>query len=500
MPNFRVLCAATLFSLLSLGAAAFVLDSIHAVRSSAEIDYGEGIVMWQAAHVTNWSVAYHSVDVYPHIVFHYTPVYHLVSRAVAVFIGNLLAAGRLVSVLSLTGVCVIFFLLTWRSLPPSVDSVDRFIAAVCSGLLIFTLPVWTWAVLMRVDTLAVLFSFSGMACFIAARNRPILVYCAFLFFILAVYTKQTMIAAPAACFVLLVLESPKRALRTGVLAVGLGLVPLALLQIATHNLFLRNIITYNRNPFIPNQLIKMWLDQLSASGLVLACALTLPMAFLFRARWRSLPAKLRLLLKNRFGRCLVVTSAVLVFALAMSVTVGKQGANYNYFLELDLVIVLASGLFIGWLLPNRGNAQFGRANTIFPLFAILLLVSHSFRTVRPFHDEVRSLLSPVQDDTREVRDIIAKSSGPVYSDDMVVMMLAKKEIPAEPAIITALVKNGQWDESKFVQRILNGEFSEIVVSIDLSNTTIFSPGVAGAIKQSYRLVRNVGTYKIYEPR
>jgi hypothetical protein len=502
MGKIRWLCTTTLFPLLALGVVAFVLEGIHAVRMSAEIDYGEGIVMWQAAHVTDWSAAYHPVNVSPHVIFHYPPVYHLVSRAMAFLTGDLLAAGRLVSLLSLVGVCVILSLLTWHSLPPHWDRLSRWIATALSGMLVFTVPVWTWAAVMRVDTLAVLFSFSGIALFIIARNRPWGAYCAFLFFVLALYTKQTMLAAPTACFVLLLIENPRRALRVGALASGIGLVALVLLQTATHGLFLRNIVTYNRNPFLLTQLIRMWLDEMSAAGVVLGCALILPAAFLFHAhgRFSSFPAKIRRLLRrDRFGRCLVVASAVLLFALAFSVTCGKQGAAYNYFLDLDLTAILAGGLFVGWLLQER-RGRSARADTMFPLFVIILLVFQCSRTVHPLYDEVHALGKPLPDYFRQVQDIVAMSPRLVYSEDMVLLMLAKKEIPAEPAIITSLAQSGQWNESGFVQRIVNGEFSTIVVSTDLTNPDRFSPRIARAIEQSYEERRHIGPYRIYEPR
>jgi hypothetical protein len=59
-------------------------------------DYGEGIV-WQQALLIPGPRMYGPIDHLPFIVFHYPPVYHLMSRAVMSFGIDPLAAGRIVS-------------------------------------------------------------------------------------------------------------------------------------------------------------------------------------------------------------------------------------------------------------------------------------------------------------------------------------------------------------------------------------------------------------------
>lgn len=51
---------------LAVGAVAFVLQSAIALRTDDGLDYGEGIVLWQAANVTDWKKAFHPVEEYPH--------------------------------------------------------------------------------------------------------------------------------------------------------------------------------------------------------------------------------------------------------------------------------------------------------------------------------------------------------------------------------------------------------------------------------------------------
>src|SRR5678816_2901443 len=106
---------------LLFGAVTFVLQACHTLTTPGEVEYGEGIVLWQAANVTNWTKAFHPVEIYPHVIFHYTPLFHLTSRFVALFTGDLLVAGRLTSILSLAGTCLAGALLTASVFPRGRD-------------------------------------------------------------------------------------------------------------------------------------------------------------------------------------------------------------------------------------------------------------------------------------------------------------------------------------------------------------------------------------------
>jgi hypothetical protein len=194
---------------LLFGVAAFIFRAGISLQTPGEIDYGEGIVMWQAANVTNWTRAFHPIEIYPYVVFHYTPLFHLASRFVEWFTGNLLVAGRLTSVLSLVGTCIVAALLTARVLPPGRDRFARLLGPLVAGTLVFATPIWWWATLMRVDTLAIFLSVCGVALFVLARQRRALGFLALAFFVAAVYTKQTSLAAPAACLLLAFVEKPR---------------------------------------------------------------------------------------------------------------------------------------------------------------------------------------------------------------------------------------------------------------------------------------------------
>ena len=361
--------------------------------------------------------------------------------------------------------------------------------------MIFTLPSWPWACLMRVDMLAMLLSFAGIALFIAGGRRMPIALLAFLFFVAALFTKQTMVAGPLACGVLLLLESPRRFAITAVLASAAALGTLAALQVVTHGYYLTNIISYNRNVFMPGQLLRFELEHLESSGPVVAASLFLPALFLLRTPPARMLPRLRLLLRRSlFTRLLAVATGVLIVATAVTVTAGKQGANYNYFLEMDLACALGAGVFSGWLL------QRGVHRAQLALFATIILALHCTRVEPRIYTALTAGRDPAPRYAAEVVNVLRNTAGRVYSEDMTVLMEAGKEIEAEPAIISTLALAGKWDEQPFVMSIEGGEMSLIVLSTTLENKDRFTPRVADAIRSRYKLGRKIGQYSLYEPR
>ena len=204
---FAALIALFLFYGIELAHAAY-LTAIF----PGEFDYAEGIV-WQQAKLIPGPRMYGDVQIYPYLVFHYPPFYHLVVHAAALLGIPWLMAGRLVSILSTValGVIVAAFVSEATS-RREIRAQSRWAGAAIAGLLLVTLrPIQLWAYAMRVDLLAVMLEFLGMYLGLCALRRPNLTIPAALAFVLAVYTKQTMLAGAIATFVALLVQAPARA-------------------------------------------------------------------------------------------------------------------------------------------------------------------------------------------------------------------------------------------------------------------------------------------------
>lgn len=485
---------------LAVGAVSFVLQSVIAFRTDSELDYGEGIVFWQAANVTNWKKAYHPVEEYPHNVFHYPPLFHLTSRAVAPLTNTLLEAGRLTSILSLAGTCLVGALLVAWTMPPGGNGLARFIGPFTAGTLVFATPVWTWGVLMRVDMLAIFLTGCGVMLFVLSRRRPALSFLAFVFFVAGVYTKQTSLAAPLACFALAFIERPRRALQLLAFSTALGLAVLAMLHTATDGLFLRHLITYNQNPYNPQGLLSKLKGHYSLLAGPLLFAGLFPIALL-RTRKARFITRLRIILKRTlFERCVLVVALYFwISALIAAATISKSGAWDNYFLEMDILACWLSGLLVAWV-ARRVSFRPRRAFVVLQVIVIFVLLVQCVTNWRKVSAIARSYQHPTVDRSNEVVNFIKQLPGDVYSEDMVILMLAGKEVPAEPAIISALAEDGKWDESGFVQRIRNGGFSAIVIRWTLHNPGRFRDGVVKAVEERYYPINDFHPFTIYLPK
>lgn len=498
--SIQTIYLATLCFFLLAGAVAFALRCWTGIHSPDELDYGEGIVMWQAEHVVHLSEAYHRIDQYPYIVFHYTPIYHLVSHGVANFTHDLLAAGRWVSFISALLIGAVIGLFTWVSVP-SLLAFPRAAAAVVSGLLCYNLSTMRWAEFMRVDLLALLLTFAGLLLFLLADDHSGLDYAAFLLFVLALFTKQTQLAAPAACFAIAFVVNRSRAYKLLVFAFMLGCAGLAVLAIPTHGAALLNLFIYNQNPFIMLNMLGIVQINLANMAPLAAIALMLPIFSGLRIarlpRRRALVVIRHWIAKNRTRRAIGLYSLYILLALAVSLTCGKRGSSYNYFLEWNLACCFPVALVLAFML-RQGSTPGASIATISLLLLLLLFASNGVASLAELMRRMPSDSTP--QDTAKVTDLIRHLDGPVYSENMTILMKVHKEIPAEPSIITVLAQNGYWNETDFVKRIDTGSFAAIVVTTSLDNRNRYTEGVQAAVEDAYELKYTYGAFRVYLPK
>jgi hypothetical protein len=76
---------------------------------------------------------------------------------------------------------------------------------------------------------------------------------------------------------------------------------------------------------------------------------------------------------------------------------------------------------------------------------------------------------------------------------MVMLMLAGKEVPWEPAIFAELAAVGQWDETRIARMIASHEFA-FVITRDSMN---FSPGVTSAVNAAYPRIEKAAGHTLH---
>lgn len=445
----------------------FFASALKAIRYSFGIDYGEGIV-WQQALQIQAGTSYGDITGFPAIVFHYPPVYHALSIALAEA-GNLdfLMAGRVVS-FSATLVAGVFAGLIVYHIVRG-DS-RREAAATCaltgSLMALSFAPVTHWAPLMRVDMVATAFGLAGIWFSLKALARPRLIHAAALCFVAAVFAKQTAIAAPAAAFLALLVLKPRTALAGIASSFAMGLAALGALAWMTDGGFLRHIFLYNINRFDLSRLeLAFRLGKMHALYLAAGC---LGAARWIQSRWHRYSgargfAELRRRLQGADGDTgFAILLAYFLLTTLMLVTIAKVGSNINYFIDWMFVIGILAGIGC-WQAarlafePKGSSPQAGLIALLLPALigvqAILL----------PPPPDYAQRLDPVRvAELERLTALVKAADRPVISDEMVVLLRGGQPVRWESAIFAELGSKGMWDPAPFVARIRRGEFAFFV--------------------------------------
>lgn len=506
--GYAALAIVFALAVLALDAGRLFAAGEAAIRFRWELDYGEGIV-WEQMRLMLSGRGYGAIDGLPAIVFHYPPLFHMTTAALAGATGlDSLAAGRMVSLVSTLLTGVFAGLIAAKAVRAEASAATAALCGAVGGLAVFSLwPIVHWAPLMRVDMLATALSFAGVYAAMLALKRPPLILLASACFVAAVYTKQTSIVAPGAVFLTFLLVRPKLAWACAGGCLALGLAALGALAWTTEGGFIRHVFLYNVNRFEAWRLLlikdvvlgHVFYFAVLAIGLAARLKARLPFyrgcgVAGLRERLASAPADALLLL-------------VLVYALLaglMTLSVAKSGSNVNYFVEWMAVLAILLGI----LVRDAAAAAVGGASAAGPkrLFAqpalLPLLIGLQALTLAspPARSETRAPSRVAQ--LEQLSAMVREADRPVISDDMVLLRRSNVPVQWEPAIFAELASTGVWDESGFVERIRAGQFAFFVTAGTRGQRLFdsrYNPAVADAIAAAYPVRRKLAGFTVHLP-
>jgi len=506
-----------LLSMLLLGGFTFALNAFHKVSYPFGWDDDEGAVWWESAHVIDLKSLYHPIQQYPYFVVPYPPVFHAVTWTLAKATGDFLVAGRLVCVFSAIGIALLLGLLVWHVSPKNIPVGIRACGATVATLLCFRLDALnTYIPEMGVDLFALFLSFLGLFLFLRFRSRPA-AYVAFACFVLALFTKQTMVAAPLACLVAEAIFDQTRAVRHFLFCLALGIAGLAFLALASNGEALRHLFLYNASQ--PFSLIHwvVGIQQNLVDILPIAAVACLALLPLFHEAASPGQATFRDKLQldssaDPYHLTLFLLGLQLLFALVVTLTYGKSGSGVHYFLEWNFICCALTGLLFtralfAW---SSQSSQNSNAAAIFLLvfLAAVTSVPDSLRRIDAVYrltSGERHKQSTLYASDAAVLKILEQTPGPVLCENMLLVMKAHKEIPIEPGIQGFLGKSGIWDESGFVAMITQQKFGVIVMR-DL-NADFWTEPIVQAIANHYQVAEHIGdegvaesSYTVYRPK
>jgi hypothetical protein len=488
-----------LYVALTFNVARFAYNGWLSVLFLGELDYAEGIV-WQQAELIPGPHMYGDIQQYPFLVFHYPPLYHVIVNAAASLGWSWLAAGRAISMLSLLATAVFTGLFVKEASSSPYDPVnDRLdlarhapvVAGLVAGLLIFSLdPLRFWARVARVDMLACAFEVFGMYLGLRALRRGGQLHAAAFVFLAALFTKQTVLMGAAATFMVAFYHDWRGTLRAAVAAGSFGVAVFIILTIVTHGGFPRHIILYNVNRFSLsdawNRVLNLGPQNFEPAYIFIAVATLCGLVL----RWMATGTS-----KVRSGELIVVTYFVLTTVSLVSL--GKSGAYTNYFIPWMCGVALLNGL----ALANLARVV-AASRAHMTAYVVLTLVLAIQALVIPPVGERRLVDLKLRRESAELVAMITKATRPVFSENMVLLLLAGKDVPWEPAIITELTATGAFDERRIIDLINARTFAFVIENDTLNTSEInarYSEGVRRALEHTYPVILLLAGQRVLMP-
>jgi len=484
----------------------------HAARHGLiQLDNEEGALLFQAMQIQRGESIYRSLEKPPYVAGTYTPLYMAMVAAWDDFDTPGFSKGRILVWSSALGISCLLILLVagaTRNAPLGILAGIGFLA---------TFEVYRWIGYFRVDFPALFFSLAGLTIIVIGNARRLPLIVGALLMVLALYTKQTMIAAPMACFLALLIRlEGRRFLFFALALLVFGLPPLVILHIMTEGQFLRHIIIYNMNTFSRNDLI-IWATHLwnIHRGLVFAGAMVLPwLLWIVLKDVRRSGETEEVLPSIGFGfwQPLIIYG---IFAQWNIFGAAKAGSAENYLLEpiagLLILACLAAGSAIRWVAVQR----FTIGSHLMAAVTIIVVLTGFFVEARMTTSEFAQerLFSPYINPTapdfsaaQTVRTMVRKAEHPLTELAIFALQADRKPI-FQPFIMSELARQGRWDQSKFVADITEAKFDLIVAQQDLTQLQApieYTEQMMAAFREAYQLEETVSgplwTYYMLRPK
>jgi hypothetical protein len=486
---------AAAFSLVHMGRLVFI---------PYELGYGEGLVLWQSLHILSPGTVYHPISTYPFIVGMYPPIYLMTTHFVGAAIGDVQIGGRVVTLVAAVACAVMIAAIVLELLPSRLDRRARWTGALAAGALTLSIStVRQWAPSARVDLLGVALSVSGFYLFVNGRRPGWKWFAAFGCFGLAAFTKQSFVAAPAACLLLAAWDSRRSAVALlASYAVFIG-AALWFMHAMTDGQFLTHLFVYTQNRFdIPGGIAMAGQNVLMMGPLLIVGCFAAGVAVRRPVGHdRHSVRTLQTALKNgrlRWGiACLVCYFAIaVVVSAAIS---GKNGAGPYYFIEWNIACCALVGVSIG--------LQLARWSSIKPLIRVVTalcvggvaIVAAGFGSNEAlrFTPGARALdrhrLSEFQAALQVVRDL----PGPVVAYDLTLVLKAGKDPSFEPFIMYELLHAGRWNAAPLASELSQRRYSAFIGETELDQDLNMPPAMKNAILANYPIVKTVGRYRFH---
>lgn len=430
-----------------------------------DIDSAEGQLLNEAFLLSKNENIYRDINFYPFTIANYPPIFPLIASLLVRFFGLSLFPGRLLSAILTLFIGFFIFKVVKRY------TNDNIISSVAG--LFFFLSNWVvrWSVLLRVDMLGILLCLIGIYLFLKYENHPRKIFFSAIFFILALYTKQSLLAAPLSLCLYLLLTNRKRlCFKMAAVLASAGIGIFLVLNFITHGQFRLHTVSYT-------------ISQFSIENLLFHLKL------FFGGHWPIMIFVVSYFLIRILKKRLTLLEIYFILAFLVTLTVGKAGATINYLIEFWMVSCILLGLAVKTAQDVSGSRLLKNGMAALVLVACCLQFLVSICVYHP--------VSPNKQDriiSDKVYSYFAASKGDVLSEYQTFLLFSGKEVLFQPFSFTQLSKRGIWDQRPIVEDIQKRRFSLILISY---GRTRWTTEMLRAVGENYTLVQHLEMYRIW---
>lgn len=449
---------------------------------------GESPLMQAAMHLADGRIPYRELNSPPYSLVPYGPVYLLLSALLYKMHATLFLGGRLITLGATLAAAAGVYAIVRRQWP----SGTRAPAAAAAMLFVAHPYTQQWSVQVNVDMLGVclsLWTFILLARRVSAdqapsRKEPLLALTAF-------FTKSSMIAASAAYFAHGLLDRRyRRALSYAAVTGGAAaLIYVVLYSVTDGWYYYHTTYEIGRRWVFYQFILFYWWDALKTGPLIVAAPVLLLM-------WPEA--------RRSAGRMFV---AYLGFALALTLSLSKQGSDTNYLLESCALFSVCFGGILSVLALREGAT--GR---LARLAAWALCAGQLWAWAAPNLD-LAGIRARYGENARfygRIAEFVRQADGPVISEDMSLLLRAGKEIFYEPFPMGQMSYSGVWDDTRILRELDNKTFPMVILycyAPALKRSRTFTERFMKSFNRNYVFVSRVasgaqeqGALYLYRPR
>jgi hypothetical protein len=447
-----------------------------------QLDYGEGIVLWFARQLAHGQPIYLKPDDVPYASSNYPPVALGLSAALMPIFGEGYVGGRLLNFASALLVAALIYRIVHS------ETRDRRASALAALFFLGSPYIYHWIPLFRVDLVGLAFAFGGVYALwefdrrslTADRRVSAFYFCLFTFaFLLALYTKHSLIAAPLAAFLALWQRERRIALAFAFVLGALGGALYLALDVVTRGGFTFGIIESNATVFLPEQLAALLQNFVGTFPILLLVAL------------RGWFARVR---AKRIG--VLEWYAVTTFAtLALA---GRVGAWENYFFEALAIVCVFLGFQLSafrFQIADTHHASRITQSVIPFLFLLqLALMWHDPRIAA-------DLIARDAPANQELARVLARTSGIIISEDMGALVTSGKPVVYYTFQYSSLARSGKWNQQWELDGLREGAFPLVILERgtreDVDHYRRFTREFVSALDRYYACTQTIGKYELY---